>query len=79
MGTITVLDPHAEEIRIVLERLLAECEAGELIGAVIVTEKHDGYDLDMPGTFLNRARLHSIDYWQTSNSGPHVLQHGVAR
>ena len=51
MGTITVLDPHAEEIRIVLERLLAECEAGELIGAVIVTEKHDGYDLDMPCTF----------------------------
>jgi len=51
MGTITVLDPHAEEIRIVLERLLAECEAGELMGAVIVTEKHDGYDLDMPGTF----------------------------
>tara|TARA_R110000787_G_scaffold208016_3_gene317994 strand:+ start:885 stop:1130 length:246 start_codon:yes stop_codon:yes gene_type:complete len=51
MGTITVLDPHAEEIKIVLLRLLAECEAGELMGAIIVTEKHDGYDLDMPGTF----------------------------
>ena len=51
MGTITVLDPHAEEIRIVLLRLLAECEAGELMGAVIVTEKHTGYDCDMPGTF----------------------------
>lgn len=51
MGTITVLDPHAEEIRIVLLRLLSECEAGELMGAIIVTEKHDSYDLDMPGTF----------------------------
>jgi hypothetical protein len=51
MGTITVLDPHAEEIKIVLERLLSECEAGELSGAVIVTEKHNGYDLDIAGTF----------------------------
>ena len=51
MGTITVLDPHAEEIKLVLQRLLAECEAGEIMGVVIVTEKHNGYDLDMPGTF----------------------------
>jgi|TARA_R110000803_G_scaffold24962_1_gene59814 hypothetical protein len=51
MGTVTVLDPHAEEVIVVLRALLAQCEAGNICGAIIVTEKPDGFDLDMPGTF----------------------------
>lgn len=51
MGEVSILDRNAEEVRTVLRKLLDACEAGEITGAVIVTEYQDGFDLDMPGTF----------------------------
>ena len=51
MGTVSTLDRNAEQVRDVLRNLLEQCEAGNICGAVIVTEHLDGFDLDMPGTF----------------------------
>jgi len=51
MGTVSTLDRNAEQVRCVLRTLLQQCEAGNICGAVIVTEHFDRFDLDMPGTF----------------------------
>ena len=51
MGTVSTLDRNAEQVRDVLRNLLEQCEAGNICGAVIVTEHIDGFGLDMPGTF----------------------------
>lgn len=51
MGEVSILDRNAEEVRKSLRKLLEACEAGDISGAVIVTEHQDGFDLDMPGTF----------------------------
>jgi len=51
MGKVSILDRNAEEVRTVLRKLLDACEAGEVTGAIIITEYQDGFDLDIPGTF----------------------------
>jgi hypothetical protein len=51
MGKVSILDRNVEEVRTVLRRLLDDCEAGEITGAIIITEYQDGFDLDIPGTF----------------------------
>ncbi len=51
MGEVSILDRNAEEVRDTLRELLRECEAGEISGAIIITEHQDHFDLAMPGTF----------------------------
>jgi hypothetical protein len=51
MGTVSTLDRNAEQVRDVLRNLLEQCEAGNICGAVIVTEHIDSFDCYMPGTF----------------------------
>ena len=48
MGTVSTLDRNAEQVRDVLRSLLEQCKAGNVCGAVIVTEHLDGFNLDMP-------------------------------
>jgi hypothetical protein len=55
MGHVAILDRNAEQVRETLKQLLSECEAGNISGAVIVTEKSEGFDLEMPGTFSTDA------------------------
>jgi hypothetical protein len=51
MGQVSILDRNAEEVRETLRDLLEACEAGDVSGAVIVIERQDGFDLQMPGSF----------------------------
>ena len=51
MGQVSILDRNAEEVRETLRDLLEACEAGDVSGAIIVIERQDGFDLQMPGTF----------------------------
>ena len=51
MGEVSILDRNAEEVRETLRDLLKDCESGDVSGAVIVIERQDGFDLQMPGTF----------------------------
>lgn len=51
MGQVSILDRNAEEVRETLRDLLEACEAGDICGAIIVIERQDGFDLQMPGTF----------------------------
>jgi len=49
MGDVSILDRNAEQVRDVLRGLLEQVEAGDISGAVIVTEHQEFFDLQMPG------------------------------
>jgi len=51
MGSVITLDRNVKEVSETLERLLVDCKEGRLSGAIIITEKHDGFGLDIDGTF----------------------------
>ena len=51
MGDVSILDRNAEQVRDVLRGLLEQVEAGDICGAVLVTEHQEFFDLQMPGTF----------------------------
>ena len=51
MGSVITLDRNVKEVSETLERLLVDCKEGKLSGAIIITERHNGFDLDIDGTF----------------------------
>jgi hypothetical protein len=51
MGSVVTLDKNLKEVLETLERLLVDCKEGRLSGAIIITEKHDEFGLDIDGTF----------------------------